>query len=187
MNNGFNARGCIVIAAKNKKIVESIKRNVFGYAETWCNKNAKLLHPILLTSTVMPNQEEVEASEHLRFIGSSEIGFLTFVGDFLARARYEMLYDINYDKEVLAELDANEFSIQFVFSDYNVNQKKICKLDVMVKHSAGEKIENSPITINSFEEVAWNEKNLADIFFDASRKDLRVICFRESKYKVLLF
>ena len=26
MNNGFNARGCIVIAAKNKKIVESIKR-----------------------------------------------------------------------------------------------------------------------------------------------------------------
>ena len=80
-----------------------------------------------------------------------------------------MEHDKTFSHGILKELDVSEFSIRFVFVDYSVKRQHIYKAEVAIKHSAGERIEDSIVDeISVDSNIDWNEKNLADACRDAT-------------------
>lgn len=164
MEQRFTARGYIVIEAKSAHIVESVKKNILERAEKWRDKS------MMIKDYIKTSEKQRGAfSATYTFIGRTKAGFIDLIADFLHFARCEMEHDKMFSLKILKELDASEFSIRFVFVDYSVNRQHIYKAEVAIKHSAGERIEDSIVDKISIDSnIGWNEKNLADACGDAT-------------------
>lgn len=164
MEQRFTARGYIVIEAKSAHIVESVKKNILERAEKW-RDNSMMMKDYIKTS----EKQRGAFSVTYTFIGKSKAGFIDLIADFLYFARCEMEHDKTFSHGILKELDVSEFSIRFVFVDYSVKRQHIYKAEVAIKHSAGERIEDSIVDeISVDSNIDWNEKNLADACRDAT-------------------
>jgi hypothetical protein len=138
MEQRFTARGYVVIEAKSAHIVESVKENILERAEKW-RDNSMMMKDYIKTS----EKQRGAFSATYTFIGKSKAGFIDLIADFLYFARCEMEHDKTFSHGILKELDVSEFSIRFVFVDYSVKRQHIYKAEVAIKHSAGERIEDS--------------------------------------------
>lgn len=164
MEQRFTARGYVVIEAKSAHIVESVKENILERSEKW-RDNSMMMKDYIKTS----EKQRGAFSVTYTFIGKSKAGFIDLIADFLYFARCEMEHDKTFSHGILKELDVSEFSIRFVFVDYSVKRKHIYKAEVAIKHSAGERIEDSIVDeISVDSNIDWNEKNLADACRDAT-------------------
>lgn len=164
MEQRFTARGHVIIEAKSAHIVESVKENILERAEKW-RDNSMMMKDYIKTS----EKQRDAFSATYTFIGRTKAGFIDLIADFLHFARCEMEHDKMFSLKILKELDASEFSIRFVFVDYSVNRQHIYKAEVAIKHSAGERIEDSIVDKISIDSnIGWNEKNLADACGDAT-------------------
>lgn len=164
MEQRFTARGYIVIEAKSAHIVESVKKDILERAEKWRDKS------MMIKDYIKTSEKQRGAfSATYTFIGRTKAGFIDLIADFLHFARCEMEHDKMFSLKILKELDASEFSIRFVFVDYSVNRQHIYKAEVAIKHSAGERIEDSIVDKISIDSnIDWNEKNLADACGDVT-------------------
>ena len=164
MEQRFTARGYVVIEAKSAHIVESVKENILERAENWRDKS------MMVKDYIKTSEKQRGAfSATYTFIGRTKAGFIDLIADFLYFVRREMEHDKMFSLKILKELDASEFSIRFVFVDYSVKRQHIYKAEVAIKHSAGERIEDSIVDeISVDSNIDWNEKNLADACRDAT-------------------
>lgn len=164
MEQCFTARGHVIIEAKSAHIVESVKESILERAENWRDKS------MMMKDYIKTSEKQRGAfSATYTFIGKSKARFIDLIADFLHFARYEMEHDKTFSPKILKELDASEFSIRFVFTDYSVKRQHIYKAEVAIKHSAGERIEDSIVDEISIDRnIGWNEKNLADACGDAT-------------------
>jgi hypothetical protein len=164
MEQRFTARGYVVIEAKSAHVVESVKKNILERAENWRDKSMMMKDYIKVSE-----KQRGAFSATYTFIGKSKAGFIDLIADFLHFARCEMEHDKTFSHGILKELDASKFSIHFVFTDYSVKRQYIYKAEVVIKHSAGERIEDSIVDKISIDSnIGWNEKNLADACGDAT-------------------
>ena len=156
MANCSVACGQVTITAQNEKMVEAIRKNIFGVTcrfEYHTNINDDEMEAAI-------TKHENGVSATYDFTGEGRWSYDNNIKDMLQCVKAELLD--KQRKDILAVLEENDFTLTFNYSDYEIGCEWITRDEIKLVHVAGIPLQKSEYKVIKHEDFDWTYENLVN-------------------------